>query len=257
MARSCPVCPSQQLNAVQASDVEVDICPRCHGLFFDRGELERFPDRPSLKPLMGTARNAASRCRAGGHLVPRALASCATCRSEPMTCPGCGARLGLVSARVCTVDLCAQCGGAWLDTGKFEVLENATVEAPKAPPASARAGWEVAPATDGGADPWNAPGARAPLPPSHSLTGGAGLRSPMACIICERQVPVSEAWAWDGDVYCGEHHPKGAVSGASLPRHRHVDPLPNLTVSRMGRVVRDGPDWADLVHWVVQLLRIR
>ncbi|RKG82646.1 TFIIB-type zinc ribbon-containing protein [Corallococcus terminator] len=251
MARSCPVCPSQPLNVVQASDVDVDICPRCHGLFFDRGELERFPDRPSLKPLMGTARNAASRCRAGGHLVPRSLANCATCRSEPVACPGCGARLGLVSARVCTVDLCVQCGGAWLDAGKFETLEHATVEAPKASPSGSKVGWEVAPATDGGADPWMAPGATAPLPPSHSPSGGYGLSSPFGCVQCALPVPVSQAWAWNGDIYCGEHRPKGAVSGASLPKHRSPEALPELTMGR------NGPDWGDLVFWVVQLLRIR
>ncbi|RKH05237.1 hypothetical protein D7V97_24280 [Corallococcus sp. CA053C] len=247
MARSCPVCPSQPLNAVQASDVEVDLCPRCHGLYFDRGELERFPDRPSLKPLQAAAKQAPSRCRKGGHLVPRALAHCATCRSEPLGCPGCGARLALVSARVCTVDLCTQCGGTWLDAGKFEALEHATVTAPP-PPSKASQEWEVAPATDGGADPWKAPGATAPLPPSHSPSGGYGLRSPLACVQCGLQLPVSHAWAWNGDLYCGNHHPKGAVSGASLPKHQSSGGLPNLDVD-------DGLELADLVRWFVQLLR--
>lgn len=247
MARSCPVCPSQPLNVVQASDVEVDVCPRCHGLYFDRGELERFPDRPSLKPLLATARQAPSRCRKGGHVVPRALASCATCRSEPVGCPGCGARLSLVSARVCTVDLCTQCGGTWLDAGKFESLENATVTPPPPAPKAAQ-GWEVAPATDGGADPWLAPGATAPLPPSHSPSGGYGLSSPLACVQCGLALPVAHAWAWNGDLYCGNHHPKGAVSGASLPKHRHPEAVPSLDVA-------DKIELGELVHWFVQLLR--
>jgi Zn-finger nucleic acid-binding protein len=247
MSRSCPVCPSQTLNPVQASDVEVDICPSCHGLFFDRGELERFPDRPSLKPLMPAARQAASRCRKGGHLVPRSLASCATCRSEPLGCPGCGGRLGLVSARVCNVDLCAHCGGAWLDAGKFEALENATVTQPRVAPTSNK-GWEVALATDGGADPWKAPGATAPLPPSDSPTGGLGVLSPLACVQCGIAVSVPRAWAWNGDLYCGDHRPKGAVSGDSLPKNRDPRDLSALDAS-------DGVDLADLVLWVVQLLR--
>lgn len=249
MARSCPVCPSQPLNAVQASDVEVDLCPRCHGLFFDRGELERFPDRPSLQPLMNAARQAASRCRKGGHRVPRAQVLCATCDSEPLGCPGCGARLGLVSARVCDVDLCTHCGGAWLDAGKFEALEHATVTPPKAPAAPTSAGWEVAPATDGGADPWRGPGATAPLPPSDSPSGGWGVRSPLSCVHCGLSVSVPHAWAWNGDLYCGEHAPKGAVAGSSLPKSRDPSSLPSM------EAVADGVDLADLVLWVVQLLR--
>ncbi|MBN8232400.1 zf-TFIIB domain-containing protein [Corallococcus macrosporus] len=246
MARSCPVCPSQPLNVVQASDVEVDVCPRCDGMYFDRGELERFPDRPSLKPLVNAAKQAASRCRKGGHLIPRARALCATCDGEPVGCPGCGARLALVNARVCNVDLCTHCGGTWLDAGKFEALENATVTAPKAAPVAK--GWEVAPATDGGADPWKAPGATAALPPSDSPTGGLGVRSPLACVQCGIQVSVVHAHAFNGDLYCGEHRPKGAVSGASLPRSRDPSTLPSFDAS-------DGVDLADLVIWLFRLLK--
>ncbi|WP_304504050.1 zf-TFIIB domain-containing protein [Corallococcus sp. EGB] len=247
MTRSCPVCPSQPLNVVLASDVEVDVCPRCQGLYFDRGELERFPDRPSLKPLLSAARQAASRCREGGHLIPRAMAVCATCDSEPVGCPGCGARLALVNARVCNVDLCTHCGGTWLDAGKFEALENAVVTAPRVAPAAR--GWEVAPATDGGPDPWSGPGATAPLPPSDSPTGGLGVRSPFCCVRCGIQVSVSEAYAYSGDLYCHEHHPKGAVSGNSLPRSRDASSLPNLNE------VSDAIDLADIVIWLFRLLR--
>ncbi|RKG68480.1 hypothetical protein D7W79_34070 [Corallococcus exercitus] len=246
MARSCPVCPSQTLNAIQASDVEVDVCPRCDGMYFDRGELERFPDRPSLKPLVNAAKQAASRCRKGGHLIPRALALCATCDGEPVGCPGCGARLALVNARVCNVDLCTHCGGTWLDAGKFEALENAIVTPPKAAPVSK--GWEVAPATDGGADPWRGPGATAALPPSDSPTGGLGVRSPLACVHCGIQVSVVHAHAFNGDIYCGEHRPKGAVSGNSLPKSRDASTMPNLDMS-------DVVDMSDLVIWLFRLLR--
>ncbi|RKG82017.1 hypothetical protein D7W82_27215 [Corallococcus sp. CA049B] len=248
MARSCPVCPSQSMNVVQASDVEVDVCPRCHGLYFDRGELERFPDRPSLKPLLTAARQAASRCRTGGHLVPRANAICATCRGEPLGCPGCGARLAMVNARVCNVDLCTHCGGTWLDAGKFEALENAVVTQPKAQPAASR-GWEVAPATDGGADPWRGPGSTAALPPSDSPTGGLGVLSPLACVHCGIQVSVPQAFAFNGDLYCREHRPKGAVSGNSLPKDKDPSNYPNLEDAS------DGVDLADIVVWLFRLLR--
>lgn len=234
------------MNVVQASDVEVDVCPRCQGLYFDRGELERFPDRPSLKPLLNAAKQAASRCRKGGHLIPRAMAVCATCDGEPVGCPGCGARLALVNARVCNVDLCTHCGGTWLDAGKFEALENAVVTAPKA---TISKGWEVAPATDGGADPWMGPGATAPLPPSHSPSGGMGTRSPFSCVQCGIQVSAARAYALNGDLYCREHRPKGAVSGDSLPKSRDASTMPNLDE------LSDGFDVTDIVIWLFRLLR--
>lgn len=226
-----------------ASDVEVDVCGRCQGLWFDRGELERFPDRPSLRPLLATAAQASSRCRKGGHLVPRAMAACATCRSEPLGCPSCGGRLALVSTRVCTVDLCAHCGGTWLDAGKFEALAGVSVESVVTATSKAR-GWEVPEATAGGADPWAAPGARAPLP-KDPPTGGVGSRSPFACQTCGRQVPAHEAWAWKGDLYCGEHAPADAVSGASLPRNDRVRTLPAL-------IDANPTGW---LSWIVELLR--
>lgn len=39
----CPVC-GEQLQEVERSGVAVDACPRCRGIWLDRGELERILD---------------------------------------------------------------------------------------------------------------------------------------------------------------------------------------------------------------------
>ncbi len=39
-ALSCPVCHTI-MNLERIGDVEVDRCPRCHGVFLDSGEMER------------------------------------------------------------------------------------------------------------------------------------------------------------------------------------------------------------------------
>ena len=40
----CPLCRDTQLQPRFAQGVEVDVCPRCRGLWLDRGELERLLD---------------------------------------------------------------------------------------------------------------------------------------------------------------------------------------------------------------------
>ena len=37
---TCPSCVSRKLKAVIIEDAEIDFCPSCKGLFFDKGELE-------------------------------------------------------------------------------------------------------------------------------------------------------------------------------------------------------------------------
>ena len=37
----CPLCPDATLEPKFVGDTEVDICPRCRGIWLDRGELDR------------------------------------------------------------------------------------------------------------------------------------------------------------------------------------------------------------------------
>ncbi len=157
MARSCPLCENQPLRPMRAAEVEVDTCPRCHGVWFDRGELERFPDRPSVRAILEAARDAPSRCR----------------------CPACGEPLARVVTRACPVDVCIVCEGVWLEAGGFEQLEGVT-------------------------DLRLAPG-----PATHA----------MRCLHCARELSLQEAYAYEGDVYCGLCRPPGA-STVSVPAAR-------------------------------------
>ena len=37
----CPYCKDKILKNAKIVDVEVDYCPKCHGLWLDRGELDK------------------------------------------------------------------------------------------------------------------------------------------------------------------------------------------------------------------------
>ena len=41
----CPVCPESQLVMTTRQDIEIDYCPKCRGVWLDRGELDKIIER--------------------------------------------------------------------------------------------------------------------------------------------------------------------------------------------------------------------
>ena len=41
----CPTCTSEDLKLTERSGVEIDYCPKCRGVWLDRGELDKLIDR--------------------------------------------------------------------------------------------------------------------------------------------------------------------------------------------------------------------
>lgn len=42
---NCPVCKDVTLNMTERQGVEVDYCPKCRGVWLDRGELDKVIER--------------------------------------------------------------------------------------------------------------------------------------------------------------------------------------------------------------------
>ncbi len=60
-ARHCPGCENTQLEIIHAHNIELDLCPKCNGLFFDEGELKAvLPDSHMPENKMGFGTYAAS-----------------------------------------------------------------------------------------------------------------------------------------------------------------------------------------------------
>ncbi len=38
---NCPLCTDQMLMPRYRAGIEIDVCPNCHGMWLDRGELEK------------------------------------------------------------------------------------------------------------------------------------------------------------------------------------------------------------------------
>lgn len=47
----CPVCKTERLVMSERQGIEIDSCPRCRGVWLDRGELDKIIERASdLQP---------------------------------------------------------------------------------------------------------------------------------------------------------------------------------------------------------------
>lgn len=51
----CPLCRDTTLEPRFSRGIEVDVCPRCRGLWLDRGELERLLSEADAVPPAATA----------------------------------------------------------------------------------------------------------------------------------------------------------------------------------------------------------
>ena len=55
----CPICPDTKLVLIDCQDVEIDHCPRCGGVWLDRGELDQMIERSATPPSNPVGRHAA------------------------------------------------------------------------------------------------------------------------------------------------------------------------------------------------------
>ncbi len=109
--RICPDC-SSILEPRQFAGVQVDACPRCAGIYFDEGELNR------------VRRHSATSLQDLDEMVqPQELAlSVAALR----LCPGCGKAMSkiryLYSSPV-QIDSCEFCCGTWIQNGELKAMQ--------------------------------------------------------------------------------------------------------------------------------------
>lgn len=99
------------------SKLEIDSCPECYGLWFDREELKMIFQSPQLSQQI-LEEDAAERLLSPESDVER--------RKESRTCPVCPEQM-LFSSKMgnTTVDYCLKCGGIWLDRSELEELVSA------------------------------------------------------------------------------------------------------------------------------------
>lgn len=108
--RQCPICAGQPLNEVHFEGQEVDLCERCHGIYFDKGELS------AVVGLVGIFRSIE---------LPEPEIDCVPVaeREREVLCPADGAPMEPREVAFLYLDFCPTCGGVWADGGEVTALK--------------------------------------------------------------------------------------------------------------------------------------
>ena len=110
---NCAKCTGTLIHLMMG-EVELDRCDRCHGIWFDRGELDQVLSAGDVE------------LTAPGHLDPSGSSGASEHDRVPGTCPRCRQpELGRVLSVVVddlAYDECPQCRGVWLDSGELSTL---------------------------------------------------------------------------------------------------------------------------------------
>jgi Zn-finger nucleic acid-binding protein len=104
---TCVKCTSV-LDRANFEGLEVDLCPRCGGLWLDRGEITRAARLPDTE----LSRLRSLLVEGGG---PPALPT-----DDKVPCPACDGTLAEVQLGKVHVDYCSSCHGIFLDRGELE-----------------------------------------------------------------------------------------------------------------------------------------
>jgi len=109
--RHCPVdWKDLEPHTVSAwgPNVKAERCPKCSGIYFDKGEIGRVTGNAELNRLLTKDLGLDS--------------------DSAHVCPGCGGVMDAESAGKTRVDVCLTCGGVWVDDGELEELKALTTE---------------------------------------------------------------------------------------------------------------------------------
>lgn len=120
VTRRCPQCRLRLLETCSHAGREVDVCPKCAGLWCEPGDwdTELLGAYPAVEAVTETS-SVGTACAPSGPKVEshqRPDRSCPTC-GRPLTEIRAGGEEG------CELDQCEQCGGVWFDHGEWDRLE--------------------------------------------------------------------------------------------------------------------------------------
>jgi len=107
----CPSCKKIQLkaHADSGTGLEIDVCPKCWGMWFDGDELSRFLKSDRLKKRFFLSEDVSS---------PQAIGF--TISSKQRACPRCRQPMSEELYGDVSVDVCQKCRGIWLDDGELQ-----------------------------------------------------------------------------------------------------------------------------------------
>ncbi len=105
---NCPKCRIDQMKAETFEGIEIDRCPSCKGMYLDKGELKGM-----IAKKMGNTADTLNFSSTSDQMD-----------AVPGHCPRCDLDMVVVKGPGdVKVDVCRQCGGAFLDQGELATLQ--------------------------------------------------------------------------------------------------------------------------------------
>ncbi len=107
----CPVCRGQRLDPIvdRQSQLELDTCPNCLGVWFDAAELAEFYKSPELQKRLTPV---------GGGSVHHTYEISTKARG----CPRCRKAMDQPHVGGIVLDVCRECRGVWFDHGELRKI---------------------------------------------------------------------------------------------------------------------------------------
>ena len=154
----CPVCVGVAMEKAplggKAAGLTIDYCPRCGGLWFDRGEVGQLAQRaPAVLREFVDARVDRVRPPCQGCLAPldRDAERCPACgHHNILDCPVCDRPMERRAHAGLVLDLCAKCHGVWFDNAELSAIWRMNVVAATTRARSGRRGRGAEAASVGG-----------------------------------------------------------------------------------------------------------
>lgn len=104
---NCPKCRREPMKPETYEGIEIDRCPVCKGMFFEKGELEQM----IVRQVSGADTFAFS---STSDVMDDVAAHCTRCDQDMI------AHTGAADLRV---DICEKCGGIFLDQGELATVQ--------------------------------------------------------------------------------------------------------------------------------------
>jgi Zn-finger nucleic acid-binding protein len=126
----CPVCVGVMMEKkhIEAGSrsVTLDYCPRCGGLWFDRGEVGALSGHheSAVHPLViDTAKRVNPPCQGCGTPLDRNAEKCGVCRRRNvLRCPVCDETMERRERDGLVLDVCRTCHGVWFDNAELTAI---------------------------------------------------------------------------------------------------------------------------------------
>jgi Zn-finger nucleic acid-binding protein len=126
----CPVCIGVAMEKVHVegggSSLTLDYCPRCGGLWFDRGEVGHLATRKpsSLAPhVSAPAERVRPPCVECHAPLDRDAETCEVCgHRNVLDCPVCASEMERREHAGLVLDFCRRCHGVWFDNAELSAI---------------------------------------------------------------------------------------------------------------------------------------